>query len=138
MAYRIERTLWIDAPRERVWSAITQADLIQRWFSPATPWVVTALEPGGKMCAVGYEAQGSTIEVVDPPREFSYRWALDARGFLTAYTLTEENGGTRVTLTETGVEPPHADMDNAKGWGMALDNLKAYLEGRDLPYPEGL
>jgi hypothetical protein len=27
---------------------------------------------------------------------------------------------------------------NSQGWGMAVENLKAYLEGKSLPYPEGL
>lgn len=141
-AHHVERGIWINAPRERVWQAITQPDQIQQWFSPGTPWVVTALEAGGKLYAVGYESQTGIIEVIDPPQRFSYRYELLSAGtllsFVTTYTLDEENNGTRVTITETGVEAPTEGQGSGRGWGMALDNLKAYLEGNALPFPEGL
>ncbi|MBI1880024.1 MAG: SRPBCC domain-containing protein [Chloroflexi bacterium] len=144
----VERSIWINAPRERVWQAITDPKQIQQWFSPGTPWHLTTLDVGGKLYALGYESQAGIIEVVDSPRQFTYRWETPTPDIpftlTTTYTLEEENGGTRVTITETGFESLLEDTrqervdQNGKSWGMALENLKAYLEGRSLPYPEGL
>ena len=35
----IERSIWIDAPRERVWQAMTEPQQIAQWFLPAMPGV---------------------------------------------------------------------------------------------------
>ena len=137
-----ERSIWIDAPRERVWRAITDPAQIQQWFSPGTPWALTGLEVGGKLYAVGYESQTGVIQVIDTLRQFTYRWDFPTPGtpiaLTTTYTLEDENGGTRVTITETGVGSLPEDVQNGKGWQMALENLKAWLEGSALPFPEGL
>lgn len=144
----IERTLWIAAPRERVWQAITDPAQIEQWFSPGTPWELTALETGGKLYVRGYEAQAVTIVTVDPPRQFTYRLESQPPDLpvttVTTYRLEEENGGTRLNFTEMIAETlPEAARqrrieDYSKGYQMMLDNLHAYVEGRDLPYPEGL
>jgi uncharacterized protein YndB with AHSA1/START domain len=144
----LERIIWIAAPRERVWRAITDPVQIQQWFSPPTPWEMTTPDVGGKVYAVGYESQAGIIEVIDAPRQFSYRWDMpDSHPPLTTmttYSLEEENGGTRVTLTEVMSETTPVEIrqkrmnESGGGWVMALENLKAYLEGKDLPYPEGL
>ncbi len=58
----------------------------------------------------------------------------------TTYTLEEENGGTRFTVTETGFESLPEDARNerldqdSKGWEMLLENLKAFLAGRSLEF----
>jgi uncharacterized protein YndB with AHSA1/START domain len=142
----LERSLWIAAPRERVWQAITDPKLLQQWFSPTTPWELSALEVGGKMYAVGYESTGSIIQVVDAPREFTLRQESPEPPLTITlrYVLEEENGGTRLNFSQFIV----GDLDDAArarmiadytgGWKMAYDNLKAYIEGAPLPFPEGL
>jgi uncharacterized protein YndB with AHSA1/START domain len=84
----------------------------------------------------------SVIEQIDPPRQFTTS-NLPERLIMTAYTLEEENGGTRFTVTESEFESlsdderkERLDKDD-KGWVMALENLKAYIDGRTLPRPEG-
>ncbi|HEX9503294.1 MAG TPA: SRPBCC domain-containing protein [Patescibacteria group bacterium] len=80
--------------------------------------------------------------MVDPPRQITTR-NLPDMSMTTTYTLEEENGGTRFTVTETGFESLSEDVrkerldQNGKGWEMALENLKAYIDGRSLPRPEG-
>ena len=101
----IKRNIWINAPRERVWQAITDPKLIQQWFSPGTPWALTEPVVGGKVYAIGYESQAGIIQVIDPPRQFTYRWDSQPPDSplttISTYILDEENGGTRVTFTET-------------------------------------
>lgn len=142
----IQRSIWIAAARERVWQAVTDPAQIQQWFSPTIPWKVSALGIGGKIYAEGYESQMGIIEVLDAPRAFGYRWtsADEPITTLTTFTLDEENGGTRVTISET-MSGDLSDAairarlgGNENGWQIALENIQAYLEGKPLPFPNGL
>ena len=62
---------------------------------------------------------------------------------LQRFTLTDEDGGTRVTILYIDAAPEwtveiHTMMEqSAFGFGMMLDNLKAFIDGRDLPFPWG-
>ena len=142
----IERSVWIAAPRERVLQALTDPKEIQQWSSPNTPWEMSALEVGGKMYAVGYEAQASIIDVVDPPHEFTVRQESPEPPLtiILRYMLEEENGGTRMDFSQFFIgeldEATRQSMisDYSGGWKMAYDNLKAYIVGQPLPFPEGL
>jgi hypothetical protein len=62
---------------------------------------------------------------------------------VTSYTLTEEGDGTRLTITNAGYALLPADArwnameQNSVGFGMMLENVRAVVEGRPLPYPGG-
>ena len=146
----IERSIWIKAPRARVWQALTDAQQFQAWFSPTTPWVLTAAAVGGRFYVVDPETKAelypSVIEVFRPPERLVMRHpaAPPATGDKrTDYTLTEENGGTRLTLLYLGYEHDEAEMRWASmeqstfGFGMMLQNIRALIEGQPLPYPGG-
>lgn len=136
----IERNIWIDAPRERVWQAVTELEQIAAWFAPGMAFKqqdnVISIEVEGAFIDV------AVVVVFDPPRQIATQ-GLPDRTITTTYTLEEENGGTRFTVTETGLEAlPEAERDertlqDTNGWEMALENLKAYIDGRELPRPEG-
>ena len=61
----------------------------------------------------------------------------------TAYLLQEEKDGTRLTITNSGYELLPEDArwstmeQNAFGFGMMLENLRASVESNDLPSPGG-
>jgi uncharacterized protein YndB with AHSA1/START domain len=141
--FAVERSIWIAVPRERVWRAVTDPAQMQHWFSPGTTWQMPALEVGGKLFALdpetGAEQYTQLIEQV------ALRTMPDPAGTfqITAYTLREEAGGTRLTVTSFGYETMpeegrwSAMEQNAFGFGMMLENAKAYIEGNDLPYPYG-
>lgn len=142
----IERSIWVDAPRERVWQAITDPKQLQAWYSPTTPWLLSALEVGGKFYVYNIETEtemyAEIIERLDPPHQLVTRTAAETTQ-VTTWRLDEEKGGTRVTITNSGYElqsegTRHQNVEqNAFGFGMALANLKAYNEGKELPYPFG-
>ena len=102
----IEREVVIDASRERVWTVLTQADEVARWFGDSAE---IDLRPGGA-ARFGWRAHGvfrAIIERVEPPGEFSYRWARDtetdpAEGTATQveFTLTEVPLGTLLRVVE--------------------------------------
>ena len=145
----VERSIWLAAPRERVWQAISDPQEIQQWFSPGTPWRLTAPEVGGKLSVVDAETGADTsvqvIEKLDPPHQLVTRVDPESSetAYVTTWTLTDEGSGTRLTLTYAGYEADVADVrhgnmeQNAFGFGMLLENLRAYLEGEALPYPYG-
>jgi uncharacterized protein YndB with AHSA1/START domain len=146
----LERSIWIAAPRERVWRAITDPTQFQQWYSPVTPWTLSALEIGGRLSAYDSETNSEKyveiIEVLDPPSRLGTRAMPEAPDTITKnklYTLMEENGGTRLSILLTGYEQEpdssrggHMEQD-AFGFGMVLQNIKAYLEGESLPFPWG-
>jgi len=132
----IERSIWIAAPRERVWQAVTDPAQIAQWFAPGT-----SFSQSGDIISVRIgetEIEVAVIVLVDPPRQITTR-NLPGMTITTTYTLKEENGGTRFTVTETGLESLSEDArkerldQDSKGWETALENLKAFLEGGSLP-----
>jgi uncharacterized protein YndB with AHSA1/START domain len=147
--FAVERSIWIDAPRERVWQALTDPKQLQQWYSPTTPWLLSALEVGGKFYIYNVETETEMytemITLLDPPHQLVKRSVakLPETPHVTAWRLDEEKGRTRVTITYSGyeLEPDsarHPNMEqNAFGFGMTLENLKAYNEGKALPYPHG-
>ena len=145
----VERSIWIAAPRERVWRAITDPEQVEQWFSPGTPWKLSALQVGGKLSVYNPDTDTDMyihiLEIVDPPHQLAMRTEPEPPDTprVTTWTLEEENGGTRVTVTESGFERMPDDIrqkrmdEDGMGFGMLLENLKAYVDGRNLPYPEG-
>jgi uncharacterized protein YndB with AHSA1/START domain len=143
---RIERSIFIRAPRARVWRAITKVAEFSAWFR------VTAegeFAPGARVRMTsthpGYEGISFFIEIagVEPERTFSWRWHPGAQQppedepkTLVEFRLTEEGGGTRVTVTETGFERISLERraaafeDNTKGWEFQLKALEGYA-GRE-------
>ena len=86
-----------------------------------------------------------TFEILDPPQRFVTHSlpATPGASEVTAYLLQEEGDGTRLTITNAGSELLPEDgrwsamEQNAFGFGMMLENLRAYLETQDLPTPGG-
>ncbi len=95
--------------------------------------------------ATGVDLYVQIIERYDPPHQIAMRSEphRPETPLLTTWTLEEENGGTRVTVNESGYEllPPaarQARMDpNTVGFGALLENIKAHVDGASLPYPQG-
>ena len=148
-SFAVERSIWIAAPRERVWSAITDPIQLESWFSPGTSWKLTTLEVGGRLFTpdpeTGEETNVQVIQLVDPPQRFVTHSLPASPGSseVTAYLLQEESGGTRLTITNSGYDLLPDDgrwsamEQNAFGFGMMLENLRAYIESKDLPTPGG-
>lgn len=147
--FAVERSIWIAAPLERVWQAVTDPVQIESWYSPGTAWQLTALEVGERLFVpdpeTGAEKYTQVIELVEPPHRFVTSSVPEAAGTseVTTYTLNEENGGTRLTVTNAGYEAKEESVrwgameQNAFGYGMMLQNTKAYIEGEHLPHPGG-
>jgi uncharacterized protein YndB with AHSA1/START domain len=108
---RIERATLIDAPIDRVWRLITEAEHLGTWFGDAGAQI--DLRPGGRLELRwdGGHVVSGVVEVVEPPHRFAYRWLLDADGpptpansTLVEFTLQTEGSATRLQVVESGFD----------------------------------
>lgn len=139
--HTVERTIWIAAPTERAWRAVTEPQQMEHWYAKNFTWEIPTLQVGATMKFHNNPADilTATIEVLDPPHQFTLRRHSQPE-LVTTFLLTEENDGTRATITETGYDAvPAAERQQwidstASGYTMSMVNLQAHLEGRELPY----
>jgi uncharacterized protein YndB with AHSA1/START domain len=133
----VERSIWIKAPRQRVWQAITDSQQLQQWWGDY--WEITRLEVGATVkFGEADDPMLATIDVLDPPRQFSILWPPQPQyhsiQIFTTFVLADEKDGTRVTVTETGFEALPDDIrqtrfdQTAKGYTQVLEALKGLLE----------
>lgn len=144
----VERTILITAPRDRVWHAVTETPHTKRWWGANNYARITTLQVSGRIVfGSSDDSPFATITTVEPLQNFAFKWAPHPRyysvPFFTRYRLTDENGGTRVTLSESGFEALPDDVRQSrveritKESSMVLENLQAYLQGAPLPHGEG-
>jgi uncharacterized protein YndB with AHSA1/START domain len=102
----IHREIFLPAPREEVWEALTEPDRLADWFAND---VDLDLRPGGGASFrwSNGETRTATVTEVDPARRLAFEW--DDEGEV-AFTLADDADGTRLTVVETSPE-----------WTAALD-----------------
>lgn len=141
----VERSIWIDTTPERAWAAVTEPQQLTRWYATNYAWDIPALAVGGRVKFHNSETEvlHATIEVVEPLREFTLRWDASVHYgvvLVTSFLLSVENGGTRVTIRESGYDMVPTDERQqwleatGGGYTMSMENLKAHLEARSLPH----
>lgn len=147
VADRIEREIDIEAPVERVWALLTQAEHLGTWFGDAGATI--DLLPGGAV-ALFWREMGTTraiVEQVEPMRLFSFRWSrpgdaapVAGNSTLVEFTLSESDSGTRLQMVESGFSALDGDdasrgaarEDNVGGWTAKLEELRKYAVGTNV------
>ena len=147
MTDRIEKSIDIAAPVERVWRALTDHEEFGAWFRVKLegPFVLgeTSL---GRMTYPGYEDLKWEARVVamEAPRLFAFTWhpyAVDPNRDYSAepqirveFRLEPAAEGTHLTVVESGFDALPADRrdealrSNTDGWEEQVKNVKAYVE----------
>jgi len=142
-AFTVRRTITIAATPAKVWAAISEPEHLSRWFPQGVAFDEVAQGAHGTFTFEGYGSFPVQVEEFDAPHAIAYRWgapgddpaaALDPdRSTVFRFTLDAVDGGTQLTVVETGFnfgEDPTANMDDHRGgWDAELDELVAYLEG---------
>jgi uncharacterized protein YndB with AHSA1/START domain len=135
----ITRTIEIAAPRERVWAALTTPELLSQWLGQEAVFEPT-VGAEGSYTWTDWGRFPLVVEEVDAPFRLAVRWARSPDGSLTEststvahYELQEVEGGTLLTVVETGFELLDGDQktsfdDNTQGWIEELGELKTLLE----------
>jgi uncharacterized protein YndB with AHSA1/START domain len=138
---RIERTVQLSQPPERVWAALTTAEGLGTWFGNRAE---VDLRVGGqaKLTWDTGDTATLTIERLEPHRVFGYTWPAyglpdgDPRRTYVEFTLEPAGAGTTLTMVESGfaqlAEAEHkaAFSGNTDGWRHELGELVAYLDGQ--------
>jgi uncharacterized protein YndB with AHSA1/START domain len=144
----IERKVVINAPRSRVWRALTNAEEFGRWFGAALEGkaFVAGTRTQGRITIPGYThiMFDVVIERVEPERLMSWRWhpyAVDPKvdynkeqPTLVTFELKEVEGGTLLTVVESGFDqvPPHRRLEafrmNTQGWEGQMRNIQKHVE----------
>ncbi|NGN40956.1 SRPBCC family protein [Mesorhizobium sp. CGMCC 1.15528] len=141
-------TRLIDAPREKVFKAWTDAELLKQWFAPL-PWTTPAVEvdvrPGGSSMFVmrdpdgnDYPNKGVYLEVVESEKlvftdAFTEAWLPSEKPFFTGVLTFEDEGGkTRYTARARHWtkedRDAHEKMGFHEGWGQCADQLEALVK----------
>lgn len=145
---RIEKSVVLRAPRERVWRALADAQAFGTWFGVALDG---AIAPGarlsGKITHPGYEHLPFeiTIDRMEPERLLSWRWhphsveaGVDYSAeptTLVVFELADVADGTRLTVVESGFDGiplsrrATAYRGNDEGWTGQMVAIERYLGG---------
>jgi uncharacterized protein YndB with AHSA1/START domain len=139
-AFVVQRETQIAAPRASVFAFLTDPEKIVQWMGTEA---TTEPHPGGLYLLKGIgraSARGTFREVVPVHRlAYSFGWEGDEEvppgSGLIEIDLIEQNGGTLVRMTHSGL-PTEAQHDShAKGWAHYLGRLTKAAAGQD-PGPD--
>lgn len=129
----------IKAPPAKVWAAITQPELMMRWWGPdagPTLSVVADVRPGGRFSVVfrllnGEEHNPTGIyQEVVPEQRLVFTWDLPGAQepqSLVTFRLEPFEGGTTLTLTHEHLPDEDARKSHEQGWNGLLDKLPLFL-----------
>ncbi|MBI4165112.1 MAG: SRPBCC family protein, partial [Acidobacteria bacterium] len=140
---RIEKSVLIQAPRARVWRALTDLAEFSKWFGVSSEGQIV---PGARLKMTitieGYAGMVFylAVEKLEPMDLFSWRWHPGAveKGLdyskepttLVEFRLRDEAGGTQVTVVESGFDAisltrrAKVFAENTEGWEFELGNLE--------------
>lgn len=145
---RIERNILINAPRERVWRALTNAEEFGTWFGANLKGQAFAAgkRTRGQITICGHEDAmfDVVVERIQPQDVFAFHWhpyAVDPavdytteQPTLVTFTLKDApDNGTHLTVVESGFDnvPPHRRMEafrmNSRGWEGQINNIVRYV-----------
>ena len=134
---RIRRELTLQAPRDRVWRALTDPVELVRWFP--TQSAELDLRPGGAL-RLSWEHDGDEgfVDEVELGTRLVFRWRPQgSRRPHTRVTVTLDDapgGATTLVLVEDGFAALAADVreqtiiGNTQGWSEELEELRALVE----------
>src|SRR3954447_21657665 len=131
-------TIYIAAPPEKVWQALTSAEFSRQYFSGFA--VEADLKVGGRFIVRAPDGSDHiTGEVVacDPPRKLTVTWNVNWPGLveklgitLVTYEIEPAGDAVRLTMTESHEREISDDIlsGGRAGWPAILSSLKSLLE----------
>ena len=147
MTDRIEKTVELGAPVERVWRALTDPEQFGAWFRVKLDGGFTVGETTrGHVTYAGYEhLRWEAVTVaLEPMRLFAFTWHPAAVDPSVDYSqepptrvefrLEPSGAGTRLTIVESGFDalPAHRGEEamrmNDRGWTIQAENIKTYVQ----------
>lgn len=137
----------IDAPREKVFRAWTEPELLKQWFAPqpfTTPVAEIDLRPGGANLIIMRDPQGNEfpnrgvyLEVIGNERlvftdAYTGAWEPSAKPFMTVVLTFDEAGAktkytARILHWTVADREAHEKMGFHQGWSQCTDQLAALV-----------
>ncbi|MEK1851033.1 MAG: SRPBCC family protein [Phyllobacterium sp.] len=138
-------TRMINAPREKVFKAWTDAELLKQWFAPlpyTTPHAELDVRVGGANLIVmrgpdgnEFPNRGVYLEIIENEKivvtdAFTKAWEPSEKPFMTVILTFEDVGGkTKYTALarhwSVADREAHEKMGFHEGWGICADQLEA-------------
>jgi uncharacterized protein YndB with AHSA1/START domain len=132
-----------EAPRERVFDAWTNPDVLRRWWAAGetweTPLAEVDLRPGGRYRLSmrtdtgDVHTVGGEYKEVQRPERLAYTWAWEqgaeeaqvgTADTLVVVEFLEDGDATLVKLTHSGFDGEEDKQRHAHGWQAVLANLE--------------
>jgi len=132
-------TVFINASPEKVWQALTTPELIKKYFfgtNAVSDWKVgSKLEWHGEWEGKKYLDKGVILKS-EPPRRFQYTYLSSMSGkedkpenyAHVTYELEPKNGGTELTILQTGNASKESAEHSEQNWTMVFNGMKEMLE----------
>ena len=137
--YVAKVTINIDAPKAKVWEALTEPELIKQYLfgtQVTTDWQVgSPITYKGIWEGKPYEDKGVVLENEPGSLLVSTFWSslsgipdLPENYQTVRYELSNENNGTELTLTQDNNATQEDAEHSENNWNMVLEGLKKLLE----------
>ena len=142
MDHELVLTRVFDAPREKLFRAWTEPELLKQWFAPL-PYTTSLAEldvrPGGANLIVMRSPDGEEFGgageylVITRPERLVFTWTWDGHEGHEGTQLIEVEfrkkgvGTTTVTLTNRGLRDEESRRSHRRGWEASFDNLEQIL-----------
>jgi uncharacterized protein YndB with AHSA1/START domain len=139
-SFVVRRETHIAAPRASVFAFLTDPDKIVQWMGTEA---TTEVHPGGMYLLKGVgsaTARGTFREVVPVHRlAYSFGWEgneeVSPGSSLIEIDLIEQDGGTLLRMTHSGLPNATTQASHGKGWAHYLGRLTEVAAGRN-PGPD--
>ncbi|MFD0695773.1 SRPBCC domain-containing protein [Paenibacillus sp. GCM10027628] len=129
----VRQTLVLNAPIQKVWSAVATSEGIAAWFMPNDFKPEAGYE--FHLEAGPFGKSPCKVTEIDPPNRLSFAWGKD---WTLTFQLVDLSGKTEFTLIHDGWDPnkvtefgqPHAAVREhmSQGWVGLVQKLGQYVE----------
>ncbi len=138
MTYSATASTIINAPREKIWKALTVPEHVKKYFFDTnldTDWSVgSPIYFRGEYQGKSYEDKGTVLEFT-PMETLSYNYWSSFSGIedkpelyqVLRYTLTEVPEGVKVTIDQSNIATQESADHSAENWQKVLESLKTYV-----------
>lgn len=134
IANEVKQTVYIRAPREKVYDAFATAEGLDGWFTrgsrvdarPGGPLLFRWVDWGAEK-EINADVPGRVLEAKRPER-FVFEWGAPGSESTVEIVFETRDGGTLVKLREFGFRKIENVVENAGGWGEALTLARFWVE----------
>ncbi|MBM3469008.1 MAG: SRPBCC domain-containing protein [Alphaproteobacteria bacterium] len=126
------------APREKLFAAWSQPDIMKHWLKPNAQWSALSkntLAVGGKFHHTMVTSDGKSYmhegeyKEVNPNRKLIFTWNSDyAKDTLVTVEFEDRDGQTELTLSHDLFTDEETRKDHFEGWTQCLENLDSTLK----------